>query len=110
MRIAVALSHTSADPWVNGLQNALAAHHVYAWKTGDAPADTAVVWSPPQAFFDQHPNLKVVFNTGAGVDALLKLNLLSTTSIVRLEDAGMSVQMCEYVLNVVVRHFREFDV
>ncbi|NBS72663.1 MAG: glyoxylate/hydroxypyruvate reductase A [Betaproteobacteria bacterium] len=110
MRIAVALSHTSADPWVKGLQNELPAHQVYEWNSGEAPADTAVVWTPPQVFFDQHPHLKVVFNTGAGVDALLKLILPINTSIIRLEDAGMSVQMCEYVLNAVVRHFREFDV
>jgi glyoxylate/hydroxypyruvate reductase A len=29
--------------------------------------------------------------------------------LVRLEDAGMSVQMAEYVCHAVIRHFREFD-
>jgi glyoxylate/hydroxypyruvate reductase A len=28
---------------------------------------------------------------------------------VRLDDAGMSVQMAEYVCQAVIRHFREFD-
>jgi glyoxylate/hydroxypyruvate reductase A len=29
--------------------------------------------------------------------------------VVRLDDAGMSVQMAEYVCHAVIRHFREFD-
>jgi len=51
-----------------------------------------------------------VFNIGAGVDALLKLRLPPQAKIVRLDDAGMSVQMAEYVCHAVIRHFREFDV
>jgi glyoxylate/hydroxypyruvate reductase A len=50
-----------------------------------------------------------VFNIGAGVDALLKLRLPPTARVVRLDDAGMSVQMAEYVCHAVIRHFREFD-
>ena len=30
-------------------------------------------------------------------------------AVVRLDDAGMSVQMAEYVCHAVIRHFREFD-
>ena len=29
--------------------------------------------------------------------------------MVRLDDAGMAVQMAEYVCHAVIRHFREFD-
>jgi glyoxylate/hydroxypyruvate reductase A len=29
--------------------------------------------------------------------------------VVRLDDAGMAVQMAEYVCHAVIRHFREFD-
>jgi glyoxylate/hydroxypyruvate reductase A len=43
------------------------------------------------------------------VDALLKLRIPAQTKIVRLDDAGMSVQMAEYVCHAVIRHFREFD-
>jgi glyoxylate/hydroxypyruvate reductase A len=72
-------------------------------------ADHAVVWSPPQNFIDEQSQLQNLFNIGAGVDALLKLNLPATLNIVRLNDAGMSVQMAEYVCHAVIRHFREFD-
>jgi glyoxylate/hydroxypyruvate reductase len=43
------------------------------------------------------------------VDALMKLRLPIHTKVVRLDDAGMSVQMAEYVCHAVIRHFREFD-
>jgi glyoxylate/hydroxypyruvate reductase A len=46
---------------------------------------------------------------GAGVDALLKLRLPANVPVVRLDDAGMSVQMAEYVCQAVIRHFRELD-
>jgi glyoxylate/hydroxypyruvate reductase A len=54
--------------------------------------------------------LRAAFNIGAGVDALLQLRIPSSSRIVRLDDAGMSVQMAEYVCHAVIRHFREFDV
>ena len=78
------------------------------WSPGAAAADYAVVWAPPQRFFDEQPTLKAVFNIGAGVDALLKLRLPPHTVLVRLDDAGMAVQMAEYVSHAVLRHFREF--
>jgi glyoxylate/hydroxypyruvate reductase A len=98
-----------AEPWVAGLREALPAHHVTEWVPGAPPADYAVVWSPPQQFLDEQPQLKALFNIGAGVDALLKLRLPPAASVVRLDDAGMSVQMAEYVSHAVIRHFREFD-
>jgi len=68
-----------------------------------------VVWAPPQQFLDEQPQLKALFNLGAGVDALTQLRFSSATKLVRLDDAGMSVQMTEYVLHALIRHFREFD-
>jgi glyoxylate/hydroxypyruvate reductase A len=53
--------------------------------------------------------LQTLFNIGAGVDALLQLQLPPQLKVVRLDDAGMSVQMAEYVCHAVIRHFREFD-
>jgi glyoxylate/hydroxypyruvate reductase A len=82
---------------------------VAVWEPGAPAADYAVVWAPPQAFLDEQPGLRAVFNIGAGVDALLKLRLPPTARVVRLDDAGMSVQMAEYVCYAVIRHYREFD-
>ena len=108
MRIAVCLPERP-DAWIAGLQRELPGAEITAWQPGAAPADHAVVWAPPQQFIDEQPQLRGLFNIGAGVDALLKLRVPPTTRIVRLDDAGMSVQMAEYVLHALVRHVREFD-
>ena len=109
MRIAFCCTDTKAEPWLQGLGQALPRATIEVWQPGAAPADYAVVWAPPQQFLDEQPGLKALFNIGAGVDALLKLRLPSGAQVVRLDDAGMSVQMAEYVSHAVIRHFREFD-
>ena len=110
MRISFCCADTPAQPWLDGLRAALPGAVVEEWAAGDSAADYAVVWAPPQVFFDQQTQLKAIFNTGAGVDALLKLRLPPGVPVVRLDDAGMAVQMAEYVCHAVIRHFREFDV
>ena len=95
--------------WIPGLQAALPQAEVSLWAPGAPPADYAVVWKPPQQLLDEQPGLKALFNTGAGVDALLQLRLPPGLPVIRLDDAGMSVQMAEYVCHAVIRHFREFD-
>ncbi len=109
MRIAVCLTEQKAEPWLEGLRAALPGAEVSAWAPGAAPAEHAVVWAPPQAFIDEQPALQTLFNIGAGVDALIKLRLPPTLKVVRLDDAGMAVQMAEYVCHALIRHFREFD-
>jgi glyoxylate/hydroxypyruvate reductase A len=108
MKLTVCFSGLSADPWVQGLQQALPQANVSAWAPGAPPADHAIVWAPPQQFIDEQPGLQTLFNIGAGVDALLQLKLPPALKVVRLDDAGMSVQMAEYVCHAVIRHFREF--
>jgi len=109
MRVMFCCTDTKAQPWLEGLLAALPGAFVEQWSPGANPADYAVVWSPPQVFFDEQNSLKGVFNIGAGVDALMKLRLPDGVPVVRLDDAGMSVQMAEYVCHAVIRHFREFD-
>jgi glyoxylate/hydroxypyruvate reductase A len=109
MRIAVCLTDNRPEPWIASLQAELPQAHIEAWSPGLAPVDHAVVWAPPQQLLDEQPQLRGLFNIGAGVDALLKLRLPPQTRVVRLDDAGMSVQMAEYVCHALIRHFREFD-
>ncbi len=109
MNITICCTDTKTEPWVAGLRAALPGAHVSVWQPGDPQADFAVVWAPPQQFLDEQPGLKVLFNIGAGVDALLRLRLPPGAQVVRLDDAGMSVQMAEYVCHAVIRHFRELD-
>jgi glyoxylate/hydroxypyruvate reductase A len=97
------------DPWLQALRAAFPDADIAAWQPGAPPADYAVVWAPPQQLLDEQRELKAIFNIGAGVDALLKLRLPERTPLVRLDDAGMSVQMAEFVCHAVIRHFRELD-
>lgn len=110
MRITVCFPDARTAPWIQGLQAHLPDAQIEEWRSGAPPADHAVVWAPPQQFLDEQPGLQGIFNIGAGVDALLKLTLPPRAMVVRLEDAGMSVQMAEFVCHAVIRHFRELDV
>ena len=109
MKITFCCTGTKPELWLAGLRLALPGADVEVWQSGAPAADHAVVWAPPQQFFDEQLQLKGVFNIGAGVDALLRLKLPPQAAVVRLDDAGMSVQMAEYVCHAVIRHFREFD-
>lgn len=109
MKISFCCAHTKAEPWLAGLRAALPSADITQWQAHAAPADYAVVWAPPQQFFDEQTGLKAAFNIGAGVDALMHLHIPHGVQVVRLEDAGMAVQMAEYVCQAVIRHFRELD-
>jgi glyoxylate/hydroxypyruvate reductase len=109
MKITFCCKDTPPERWIEGLQQALGDAEISVWTPGAPPAELAIVWAPPQQFIDEQPGLKYLFNIGAGVDALLQLRLPEGLAIVRLDDAGMAVQMAEYVCHAVIRHFREFD-
>ena len=109
MKIYFCCTDFKAEPWLAALRAALPQAEVAVWAPGAPPGDYAVVWAPPQAFLDEQPGLKALFNLGAGVDALTQLRVPPATQLVRLDDAGMSVQMAEYVVHALIRHFREFD-
>jgi glyoxylate/hydroxypyruvate reductase A len=101
------------DPvkWAAALEKALPQASMRVWQEGDgAPADYALVWKPPAAMLQGRTDLKAIFNLGAGVDAILQLgdDLPAGVPIVRLDDAGMAIQMAEYVTHAVLRYYRRF--
>ena len=109
MKITFCCTDTKAEPWLQGLQAALPQADISVWQPGAPVADYAVVWAPPQQFMDEQQGIRALFNIGAGVDGLLQRRLPPGALVVRLDDAGMAVQMAEYVCHAVIRHFREFD-
>ena len=109
MKITFCCTDTKAEPWLQGLAAALPGADITVWQPGAPVADYAVVWAPPQQFLDEQQGIQALFNIGAGVDALLQRCLPPGALVVRLDDAGMAVQMAEYVCHAVIRHFREFD-
>ncbi len=67
----------------------------------------ALVWLPEPGDMQRYPNLKVIFNLGAGVDKLLADKTLPYhIPIVRLVDPGLTSGMTEYVLLHTLRHHR----
>ncbi len=109
MKIYFHSTEFKPEPWLAALRAALPQAQIDIWTPGASPGDYAVVWAPPQQMLEEQPQLKAVFNLGAGVDALTQLKLPPGVKLVRLDDAGMSVQMAEYVVHALIRHFREFD-
>lgn len=78
--------------------------------TNPAEGDYAVVWGPPASLLAQLQHVKAIFLMGAGADAILAHgDALPPAPIIRLGDAGMGIQMAEYVTHAVLHYFRRFD-
>ena len=74
-----------------------------------ASVTAALVWNPPADFFNGLSSLTHVYALSAGVDKLLSHpGLPADISLIRLQDAGMSEQMAEYVLYGVLHAQRHF--
>ncbi len=110
-RVVFCAGQTDPARWVEGLARLLPEFEVEVFDPrASGRSDYAVVWAPPAALFDTETSLKAIFNLGAGIDALMRMpNLPKDIPVVRLGDAGMSVQMAEYVCHAVIRHTRELD-
>jgi len=105
-------SNPNPETWIKPLQAALPEHEIINWDDDQSSlgVEIAIVWNPPAALFTREPQLKAVFNLGAGVDAILQRpGLRDEIEIYRLEDAGMAVQMAEYATWALLRASRHFD-
>ncbi len=113
MKIIFYFPAKNSGPWLDAIAAALPDAEVWLWTPACArrQADYAIVWVPPAELFATQRGLKAVFNIGAGVDGVMALpNLPKGVPLIRLNDAGMAVQMAEYVCHALIRHTREFDV
>lgn len=100
------------EVWRQRFVEALPGDEVQAWNPGgpDVQADYAIVWQPPEAFFRHASGIKAVFNLGAGVDRLMRLETLPhDLPVVRIEDGGMAEQIAEYVAHGLARFSRDFE-
>lgn len=66
----------------------------------------AAVWKPQHGVLAALPNLRAIFNLGAGVDALVADPTLPNVPIVRVADADLTGRMTEYVVLHVLAHHR----
>jgi len=75
------------------------------------PADVhyAAVWKPGHGELAAFPNLRAIFNLGAGVDALMADSSLPDVPLVRVAVDDLTHRMTEYVvLHVLMHHRQEF--
>lgn len=99
----------AGERWVSEIRALLPDAELRVWPEPCADADYAIGWRPPDDFFAAVPKLRAFFSAGAGVDHLLRNpGLPPALTLVRLEDAGMGVQMAEYCCHEVIRHYRRF--
>jgi glyoxylate/hydroxypyruvate reductase len=67
----------------------------------------AAVWKPEPGALAKFPNLRVIFNLGAGVDALVADPTLPKLPIVRVAVDDLTGRMTEYVVLHVLMHHRQ---
>ncbi|MFM9939110.1 MAG: 2-hydroxyacid dehydrogenase [Hyphomicrobiaceae bacterium] len=66
----------------------------------------AAVWKPEPGLLAKFPKLEVIFNLGAGVDALLKDATLPKAPLVRVVNVDLTKRMTEYVVLHCLMHHR----
>src|SRR5436190_6800426 len=67
----------------------------------------AAVWKPQPGELAAFPNLRVIFNLGAGVDALMADSSLPDVPLVRVAVTDLTERMTEYVVLHVLMHHRQ---
>src|SRR5229473_579792 len=67
----------------------------------------AAVWKPAQGELAAFPKLRVIFNLGAGVDALMADSSLPNVPLVRVAVDDLTQRMTEYVALHVLMHHRQ---
>ena len=67
----------------------------------------AAVWKPAPGELAAFPNLRVIFNLGAGVDALMADTSLPRVPLVRVAVGDLTSRMTEYVVLHVLMHHRQ---
>lgn len=113
MKVLFVAGDPKPERWTAPIRELLPEAEVYVWDANGpaVDADYAIVWQPPSELFERETKLKAVFNLGAGIDGLLEIpNLPPHLPVVRLEDAGMSVQMAEYVLHQLLEASRGMEI
>jgi len=110
----VFISEEDTAPWKKALRRRLPEADVFFWGEGEldkAAMDYALVWKPEPGLVASFPNLKGIFNLGAGVDALLQdTTLPRNVPLVRLVDPRLSQGMVEYVVYWVVHFHRDMQI
>jgi glyoxylate/hydroxypyruvate reductase A len=100
----------SAERWKSRFEAVCSNRRVVQWPDpGFDPAHIhyAAVWKPAPGELAAFPHLRVIFNLGAGVDALLADPSLPEVPLVRVVVDDLTARMTEYVVLHVLMHHRQ---
>jgi glyoxylate/hydroxypyruvate reductase len=100
----------SPQRWKNRFDEVCAGRRVLQpADAGFDPAEVhyAAVWKPRPGELAAFPNLRVIFNLGAGVDALTADQSLPNVPLVRVAVSDLTERMTEYVVLHVLMHHRQ---
>jgi glyoxylate/hydroxypyruvate reductase A len=100
----------SPERWKRRFDDVCRDRRVWLWPdAGCKPTDIsyAAVWKPRQGELAAFPNLRVIFNLGAGVDALMADTSLPKVPLVRVAVDDLTGRMTEYVVQHVLMHHRQ---
>lgn len=101
----------SAERWRQRLTERISSVPIVIWpdeRIDPASVRFAGTWKPIPGALAQFPNLEVIFNLGAGVDALMSDPTLPAVPVVRVVADDLITRMKEYVLlHVLMYHRRQ---
>jgi glyoxylate/hydroxypyruvate reductase A len=100
----------SPERWKQRFDKVCGDRRVWLLPNGDcnlAEIHYAAVWKPTPGELAAFPNLRVVFNLGAGVDALMADRRLPNVPLVRIAVGDLTHRMTEYVVLHVLMHHRQ---
>ena len=100
----------SPERWKRRFDEACADRPVWLLPGGNGdPAEVhyAAVWKPAPGELAAFTNLRVIFNLGAGVDALMADQSLPRVPLVRVAVGDLTQRMTEYVALHVLMHHRQ---
>lgn len=97
------------DPWVERFNRLGGGRKVFDVRQPYDPEaiEFAAVWRPTPGILAGLPNLKAVFNLGAGVDAVIADPTLPDVPLHRIVNQGMTARMTEWVVLQVLFHMRQ---
>ncbi len=111
MSLLIAIRGWSPDAWVARFRKAAGARPVIDAREAFDPAAIhyAAVWKPEPGLLARLPNLKAIFNLGAGVDALLGDPTLPDVPVCRIVNPDLTARMTEYVVLQCLMHLRQVE-
>ncbi len=100
----------SFDVWKTAIQKQIPDATVELYPKGNSlRAGYALVWNPPEDMFRYMPNLRAIFNMGAGVESIMQMKSLPNVPIVRLIDNSLKRSMFDYVDYHITKYKMGFD-